>query len=240
MVDIRKPRTHVGANIVGHSMLAESPKVFLEIERMQFELPHVGRKRKGAPLRGHAQEASRHQNAPRCAREKPQGIESLLAQLHLIENDKSLSRFDRLPLVLGNALDEAVDVIGWPVEQGARPSKIGLEVQLHETALEQLAAHALGEHGLTDATSPLNEQRLMTLRSSPFLDGAFQFSTHIVHGASLSSKRVYLHFQFHVQVVHRIPKFRVQVVREIGKLIALLAGKGARPERVRLLGGEAW
>ena len=68
--------------------------------------------------------------------------------MYLIENDEGLPRFDRLPFVLGDALDEAIDIVGWPVEQGTCPSKIGLEVQLHETVLEQLAAHTFGEHGL--------------------------------------------------------------------------------------------
>ena len=113
--------------------------------------------------------------------EKPEGIERLLAQLDLVENDKRLFRNNGHALVLGDAPDYSVHVISWPIKNRLSPREVRLEIKLHETVDEALLAHALCEHRLSYASRALNKKGLHAGRRGPACNIRFKLAAHILH-----------------------------------------------------------
>lgn len=118
---------------------------------------------------------------PRCPLKKAQRIERLLAELDFVQDEKRRLGPNLLSFVLSDAPDKTFDVIGRPVEDGANPREVSLEVEPHEPVGEQLLSHMLGERGLAHSPRPLNEQRPVVITGCPLGDRQFQLALHIVH-----------------------------------------------------------
>lgn len=168
-------------------------------------MPHVAREGKGALRRGvripllqrHAKEAARCEHAEGGLCEEAQGIQRLLAELHLVEDDDRLFGDNRLARVGFDVGDETVCARA-PFEQERELREVRLEVKIDVVAASNLATQELGSDvGLPDTARSFDEQRLGSLGGEPLKDGLLDFSLHLeafLGWPHSKGKRCTLHF----------------------------------------------
>lgn len=141
-----------------------------------------------APSGGDAQLASRAADAPAGAREEPERVERVLAQLDLVEQDERGLLGQSDALVVCHAGHYCVDVACGAAEQGRNQVEVGLEVELDEPVAGKAASDLLCGVRLAGAPCTSDEERPRILTLPPAFDCLLEPSAHG------DSKIVYLRY----------------------------------------------